>query len=553
MIDYFNQIPLLALMIVTSLGYALGRITWRGLGPGPAGATLFIALLFGYCGLSLRAFYPEGGTPLTIGTLGFVLFIYSVGFEAGPRFFTNFTNRAGWRLVTVGIAVNVIAVVVAIVFGKLFALDGATVAGLLSGALTSAPTYAAAAQMVSDTAHLSVAFVITYPLGLVGLVLMIQTLPRLLRQDLAKDAWADEEVPFLKVRRSSLQRSEGGPETSRGYEVTRPEVIGKSLVELNLTGRTGCFISRVLRHGELIVPEGSTTLEKGDHLQVIGRVVEHQTFEPLVGREIQDRELEAKLPAPRRVEVQAADACGKSLNDLQIIRRFHCIITQIERGDEYIEPDRAVVLHRNDVVEVSGTRENVRAAARFLGRFEAPADETNIAIYTAGILLGLLIGSIHLAPLGIDTQIGMATGLLAAGVLLGWLGRIGRYSTSVPKPARHLVRDLGILLFIGETGLQGGQRLMEGLTSAPWATLAGALIVTLATVAGTLFLALKVLKLRPLDAWGSLCGGLTSSAALQALRREADTNEVAISYTAAYAVASVLATLAGQVVLLVMG
>jgi putative transport protein len=120
----------------------------------------------------------------------------------------------------------------------------------------------------------------------------------------------------------------------------------------------------------------------------------------------------------------------------------------------------------------------------------------------------------------------------------------------VPAPARQLVRDLGILLFVAETGVHAGESPLEGLREALLPTLAAGAVVTLVPVVVALIVGRRLLRLRPVDAWGSACGGMTSSAALYSLRVAADSNEPAISYAAAYAVASVLATLAGQFVIL---
>ena len=134
------------------------------------------------------------------------------------------------------------------------------------------------------------------------------------------------------------------------------------------------------------------------------------------------------------------------------------------------------------------------------------------------------------------------------GLVLGAAPRLGPIRTHVPREARQLVRDLGILLFVGETGLFAGRALQTGLPAqAGWVFAAG-LVVNVVTVLVSLLVARAALRLRPVDAWGSICGGLTSAAALHAVRRASDSNEAAISYATAYAIASVLATAAGPFV-----
>jgi len=541
LVEFINRMPLAGLMLVTAIGFTIGRLQFRGMSLGPAGGTLFAALPLGYLGVNFDALYGDGPRVFTIGTFGFVLFIYSVGFEAGPRFFSSIRDNNGWKFISLGLAVNVLALALCLAWSRFTNLDEASTAGMLAGSLTSAPTFAAASQMGIDGTRLSVAFAITYPIGLIGVVLMIQLLPRLLRQNLTSQVRGDspEDRP-----------QSSGREDTRAFEIKESACQGVPLKDLNLTHRSGAVLTLILRAGKLIVPDGDTELKSGDRALARGHVDQLHQLERLLGSEIEAEELLHRMPPTRRILVAQGKAFGKTLAELNLIRRFHGIVLHIERASEKIDPDADVRLLRHDVLVVAGAPSNVKRMVEELGDFEPSAEETNIAIYTGGIFLGLLIGSFHLHPLGLDFTPGMAAGLLLSGLILGWAGRIGRYTTHVPKPARQLVRDLGILLFIGETGIEAGANLMEGLSVAPWQTLTGAAIISTFTVLASLFFALKFLRLKPLDSWGAICGGLTSSAALHALRQRVDSNEITISYAAAYAIGSVAATLAGQLIVI---
>jgi putative transport protein len=428
-------------------------------------------------------------------------------------------------------------------------LDASSAAGMLAGALTSAPTYAAAAEVAPDATALAVAYALTSPFGLVGIVLLIQLVPRLLKVDLAADAVGDDADALTQG--VATRRSSGpSPEVTRAFEVRMTEVAGKTLGELDLTRRTGCVISRLDQSGTIVIPDGDTVLELGDKAMVTGRVDELQGFESLVGPEVDTRAfLSGDLPT-RRIQVRHRAVVGKSLAELRILNRFHCVITRIERGTLWIEPDADARLVRGDVIEVVGRRSDLRSLARELGLFEPPVSETDIAVYAGGILLGILIGGIHLDVFGLRLRLGFAGGLLLMGLVLGARPRIGPIRTHVPREARQLVGDLGILLFVGEAGLGAGAGLIGGMESPPWRIFLAGLLVNVLTVGTALLVARAVLRMRPLDAWGSICGGLTSSAALHAVRRAADSNEAATPYAAAYAVASVLATIAGPLVVL---
>jgi putative transport protein len=542
LIRILNDVPLAGLMMVVAAGFTLGRLRWRGLSPGPAGGTLVIALLAGSAGLSFHALYGPADPLLTVGQLGFALFIYSVGFEAGPRFFSAFRGGPGWRFVALGGCVVVVALGLSVALGRILSLGEAVTAGLLSGALTSAPTYAAAAEVCIDQAALAVSFALTYPIGLVGVVLLVQFLPRLLDDDLAADA--EEDGPRGAGR--------GDPELVRSFRVERDEATGRTLAELALPRRTGCYVTRLHRGDFFTVPTAETELEKGDHLLVKGRLDELREFARIVGPEIYDEDLRQRMPPGRRVQVVSSAYVGRTLLDVQMPQRFGCLVTGIERGGVHIEPAAALELERGDVVEVVGRRGSVRAVAEELGRFESPSNETDIAVYAGGICLGLLLGNLSLAGIGFTFRLGTAGGLLLMGVLLGRFRRIGPFSANVPASARQLVRDLGILLFVAETGVLAGESAFTGIRGVVLPTLLSAVAVTSLPVVVAVVVGRRVLGMRAVDVWGSVGGGMTSSAALVSLRRAADGDAPALSYAASYAVASVLVTVAGQVVVLLL-
>lgn len=546
LLELLSEIPLAGLMAVVTAGYLLGRLQWREISLGPAGGTLAVALLFGWLGLSLELLYGEAVPPLTVGYFGFALFIYSVGFEAGPQFLMSLRNAHGWKCVALGSLVVVVALLLALLLGRAFGFDAATAAGVLAGGMTSAATYAAAAAEQGSSTHLSVAFALSYPVGLFGLVLLIQIVPRLLRTDLSQGSRSDheDEVPGP---------SRVAPELTRAYLVAREQVAGKTLRELDLSNRTGCVVSQVRRGEALLDPHAALVVELGDHVLVVGRLHELQSFRELVGDEVYDAELRNRVPVPRRVIVHAAAAVGRTLRDLQLAPRFRVLVKAVERGPTRIDPTAATVLQRDDVVELLGPRDRVREACRFLGSFEPDSDVTDIALYAGGILVGLLLGSFHFRPLGVDLSLGPAGGLLLSGILLASLRRLKSIRAGVPRAARQLVRDLGVLLFVAETGVEAGHALQAGLELDVVQVMLASLIVTVVPVLLALAVGQWLFRMRPVDSWGSICGGMTSSAALAAVKRAADSNEPAVSYAAAFAVASVLVTVAGQVITRLLG
>jgi putative transport protein len=374
-------------------------------------------------------------------------------------------------------------------------------------------------------------------------VLLINLVPRVLRQDLG--AAAEEEL------------DPGGRETSpqllRAFKVCHETVVGRTLGDLDLRRVTGCAVTRLLRGATIRVPDAGTILEADDHVMARGTVDALHRFEKWVGPEIYDAEIRRRMPAARAITVQSPKVAGKTLAELDLIRRFHCLITRVFRGDVELEPEADLRLARDDIIHVAGARADVRHLAEAVGRFERSSQETDIAVYAGGIVLGVLLGSVDFQAAGFHWTLGFPGGLLVAGLLLGRFRRIGRLSAHVPAAARQLVRDLGVLLFVTETGLVAGASTNVGMGTPLFAVLLTGALATAIPVLAALLFAQAFLRMRPVDAWGSICGGMTSTAALVALRRAADSNAPAISYAAAFAVASVLLTVAGPVVVFLCG
>lgn len=542
--EHLNRLPLAGMMLVVAGGFFLGRLSFWGLSIGPGGGTVLFALLLGDLGLRIEPFFTAEAPVLTVGLFGFCLFIYSVGFEAGPRLLSS-RGLASWPFLLVGALVNVLAVVVAVLLGRVLGLDASTLAGALAGALSSVPTFAAASEVAPEPTRLAAAFAVSYPLGLIGVVVAVQLATRSLPPVRRFGPLEDLETHPLRRLRPEHQ----SPEMMRTFEVLEPDAIERSLRALALPQKTGCVIARIHRQDQFLTPRGDTVLCRCDRLLALGRVDELAAFARLVGPEVHDLEL-LREPPRRRVHVGEPQAIGKTLADLDLARSG-VVVARIESGETLIEPDADARLERGDVIELVGDPGQIDRVAETLGRVEPPTTSTDIAIYAGGIFLGVLLSSLRV-PTGLgDLSVGLATGLLVAGLVLGRFRTIGPFSAHVPAEARQLVRDLGILLFVAEIGIYAGGRLAD---MGAGAVVGPALLVAPPILLVPLWLSFVVgrraLGLPVFDAFGSIVGGLTSAAALGVLKRAARSSAPAPSFVASYALSSVLVTLAGRVLFL---
>lgn len=543
LIAFLNDIPLAGIMLVVAAGWLIGRLEWRGIGLSPSGGVLVVALVLGFYGLNFDALYgaSEGVLPrMTIGTFGFALFIYAIGFEAGPRFFSALAG-SGFKFVVLALVANGIALGTVVGASHLFALDSSSTAGALAGALTSTPALASASEVAPDVGQMSVAYALAYPWGQVGLLLMVAVIPRLLGKPLS-GVQGKEDLGEGRV--STYE--DAAADRTRSYLVENTEVDGKQLRELELPAKVGVIVTRIRRGKEIMLPGPNVELRLGDAVLCSGKLKSLEKLETLLGQEIYDQELRRSIPAPRRIQVAKRAGVGATLAELDLPGRFNCVVVRVERGAEFLDPVGNLELEHFDVLEIVGRNANIREVANEIGYLEQANFETNIAVYAFGILAGLLVGYLSVTIGGVSVSIGSAGGLLLVGLLLGRFRRIGRFSANVPKAARQLVRDLGILLFISEAGVRGGEALVDGLQTSPFLILLTGFVCTTLTVVGTLAVGQKVLRMKALDSWGALCGGMTSTTSLEAVNRQAGNSDAVVGYAATYAVASVLITLAGQ-------
>jgi len=284
----------MTLFAILGVGYLLGNIGVGEVRLGPSIGVLFVALFCGHFGFQL--------SPL-VGTLGFIFFIYSVGYEAGPRFFASF-KVDGIRYVQIGLVIALSAIGVALLARLVFRLEPGFAAGVLAGGLTSTPTLAAAQDAVASglarvpdgydlarvDGNIAVGYAVTYVFGLVGLILLLQLLPRLLKIDLVAEAREAEQRLVVGARDTDDEMGLGskGTPSRRIYQVTAEASFGKSLDDLKFLQATGSVISQLLRGEETIKTGPETVLQRGDRVAVIGYRENHLRAALLLGTEVLD-------------------------------------------------------------------------------------------------------------------------------------------------------------------------------------------------------------------------------------------------------------------------
>jgi len=519
------------LFAILTLGAWIGHWSWRGISLGSAGV-LFVALVFGHYGLSV---------PKAVMDLGLLLFVYSVGLSAGPSFFRTFRKRGMQFVVLASVVVGTGAMITGFL-AYLLHLPAALATGLYAGALTCTPALAAAidtlGRVLPEAAPLvSVGYGIAYPFSMIGMVLLIQFLPKLLKRPIKIEEkyWLAEkaiEAPGLQARQ---------------FCVTNTNIEGKTVAEINPRRLAHVNISRIKHGDKVTAAKPETLIRTGDLVMAVGLAEELDKLRILLGEETNERmDVNAEVLSVD-VEVMDESLTGKTLAQMRVWEQFTVVITRIRRQGLEIVPHGNVSLERGDGIRVVGEKSAVEAFVRRAQGSPRKALETSMVPYLIGLFAGVFVGLIPIpVGQGVTLKLGAAGGVFIVSLLIGHFGKIGPFQIYVPPAAKNLTRELGLMLFLAGAGTNAGAHLVDVLKDQGWLLLlAGAAISTLSALAG-LIVMIKIYKLNLLSAMGALTAAMTNPPALAAASNQTETDLPAISYASTYPVALIFKILLAQ-------
>ena len=525
---------MLVLFLILALGSWLGTLSVKRISLGTAGV-LFVALVFGHYGLSV---------PKVIMDLGLLLFVYAVGLQAGMRFFRTFRSQ-GMRFIAIGFLTVFAGALVTVLVAWIWKLPFDLATGLYTGALTCTPALAAAIDSINrlglgQSASVSVGYGIAYPFSMVGVVLLVQFLPRLLKRDLkAEEAhWREE------------QAKESPGIVARQYRITNPNVDGKLVSEIDLHRLSTVNLSRVRRGDKVFAATPGTRLQIWDIVMVVGQETEVAKMSVLLGEPT-----EAKMDANTDVKsvdvyVSEPSLTSKKLMNLKIWERYTVVITRIRRQGLEITPTGTATLEIGDSIRVVGDSAAVDEFVRIVAGKPARADETQMVTFLVGLVLGVVLGNIPIPlPNGLDLQLGNAGGVFLVGLVIGHFGRVGNFRLWVPPAARNITRELGLMLFLAGAGTNAGSQLVQVVQQHGWSLVAAGLLISVATVIVGLILMLPIYRMTTLSTMGALCACMTNPPGLGAAQSQAETDLPTVSYASVYPAALIFKILLAQVLI----
>ncbi|BCR04612.1 putative transporter [Desulfuromonas versatilis] len=524
-----NQIFLLLLIII--LGDFLGKVRLWNLSLGPS-AIIFVALAFGHFGLTL---------PVGVQTIGLAMFIYAVGLQAGPGFASSF-RRHGISMALTVLSMALVGTGATYLCCRIFSFDAATGAGLLSGAMTSTPSLAAAVEIVGHD-RAPAAYGVAYGFGVIGVALFIKLLPSLLRL----------KVPEEEARLARELSETNPPITYQHVEVSNPNLFGKRVADIFLKSIAPVTITRLLRQGasEPVLVGAETQLQEGDHLRVVGRPADLEKVQLYIGRPVSGEIAFDRVLTKNSIIVSKRRFVGTTLGYFNFRETFNVQVARITRSGIDLPADANTRLHLGDVLHAVGDERSLRNISRMLGNDLKATYDISLLPILVGLLLGFLLGRITIPlPMVGHFTLGTTGGTLLAGLLLGASYKTGPLIWDVPAAGNRLIRDLGLALFMAAVGTSAGVSFVATLQERGLSLLFSGVLVTLLPVAVGATLGLWLLRIRFLQLLGVLVGGMTSASGLAAAGTLSTTPYAPAAYATVYPVALIAKILAVKILLL---
>ena len=526
----------LILALVVALGVMLGKLKVAGVSLGVTGI-LFVGIAFSYFGMNvdehLMHFLKE---------FGLILFVYSIGLQVGPGFFSSF-RKGGVTLNKLAVLVVALGVATTVALYYITGLSMTTMVGVMSGAVTNTPGLGAAQQAFSDmhagadAPDIATGYAVAYPLGVVGVILAVVFLRKLFVRP------CDMPGPDAEHRKNVFIAS---------YHLTNPAVFGKSVHEIATQSHHHFVISRLWRDGRVSIPTSDKTLQENDLILVITTPGEADALRLIFGEQetkdwntenIDWNSVDSQLIS-QRILVTRPEINGKKLSQLRLRNTYGINISRVYRSGVQLLATPDLRLQLGDRLTVVGEAEAIRNVEKILGNAVKSLNEPNLAAVFIGLILGLTLGNIPVAIPGISipVKLGLAGGPIIVGILIGTFGPRLHMITYTTQSANLMLRALGLSMYLACLGLDAGTHFFETVMRPEGALWLG--------IGFALLFALRVLKVDFGSVSGLLCGSMANPMALNYVNDTIEGDNPSVSYATVYPVCMFLRVIIIQVMLM---
>ncbi len=526
---------------VIAAGIYIGKMRICGVSLGVT-FVLFVGILMGHFG-----YVVDNAILKFVREFGLILFIFSIGLQVGPGFFSSF--KKGGVLLN-GLAVLVVVLNVAIVlginyFGNIH--DISALVGVMSGAVTNTPGLAAAQQAITQVANgaeqaniMASGYAAAYPLGVIGIILsmfVIKWIFRIRTEDEIKKIEVEQEDSHLKPYLLSVK-------------VTNALIDGRTMVQLHDVVQTNFVVSRLMgADGKVTIPKSSTEIHTGDILLIVCSAQDADRFKAVIGPEVEmDWE---SVPTPvfsRRILITKSEYNGTALGSLRLHNGYKLNCTRVNRAGVDLLASPNLRLQMGDRITVVGNLEDIDRLASRLGNSMKRLNQPNLITIFVGIIFGIILGSVNL---GFGMKLGLAGGPLVVAILLSRFGYKFKLVTYTSSSASLMLRELGICLFLASVGIAAGKDFAASVfnTTGMWWVIWG-FVITIVPLIIVGCIARGRDKINLLTIMGLMSGSCTDPPALAYANNSTANDQPAVAYSTVYPLTMFLRVVAAQALIL---
>ncbi len=526
---------------VIAMGIFIGKMKIFGVSLGVT-FVLFVGILMGHFG-----YVVDDHILKFVREFGLILFIFSIGLQVGPGFFSSF-KKGGMRLnvlAVIGILLNVAIVLGIYYFGNVH--DIAALVGVMSGAVTNTPGLAAAQQAVSqmsggaEAANLMASgYAAAYPLGVVGIIasmFVIKGIFGIKTEDEIRQIEAEQEDSHLKPYLISVS-------------VTNALVDGMSLRVLHDVVQCNFVVSRIMdQDGKITIPKSTTEIHTGDRLFIVCSQHDAPRFNAVIGPEVETDWESAPTPVySRRIVVTQSKYNGVALGSLRLHNGYKLNATRVNRAGVDLLASPNLRLQMGDRITVVGNLEDIDRLASRLGNSMKRLNQPNLITIFVGIILGIILGSVNL---GFGMKLGLAGGPLVVAILLSRFGYKAKLVTYTSSSASLLLRELGICLFLASVGISAGKGFAAAVfnSTGMWWVIWG-FVITVVPLLVVGCIARGKDRLNFLTIMGLFSGSYTDPPALAYANNSTGNDAPAVAYSTVYPLTMFMRVVAAQVLIL---
>ena len=546
-----HSILLFALVIASGLW--LGRFKVKGISIGSTWI-LFLGILASHFGFRVNptvlAFMKD---------FGLILFVFSIGLQVGPGFFHSF-RASGIKLNLLASGMVLLAVLTTLAVHWVTGEELGTMVGVMSGAVTNTPGLGAAQQTLAnvqlakgaapematlDAASLAASYAIAYPLGVIGVILVLILLKPLFRIDLDREKAqldSEDEKSATSARRMHC-------------EVENPAIFGKTLEEVMRGHADNFVVTRLMRDGKILIPQSDTVLQQGDKILIVTSQPNVDAIRIIFGEEVplhlKDwKEIQSQLIS-RRLLVSRTRINGKTLSDLNFRAKYGVQVSRILRTGLELVARPSMILQTGDILQVLGPEDGIKHVEAIVGNNPDTLRRPNLVFIFFGIALGVIVGSIPIRFPDIPqpVKLGLAGGPLIVAIILGAFGSRWKISTYTTVSANMMIREIGISIFLAAVGLGAGETFVSSLMAGGWWWILYGFLIT---VIPCLLIAVvaRLCKVNFYQICGLVTGGMTNPASLAFAQDAYGSDHISVDYATVYPLTMFLRVLAAQLLIL---